>query len=105
MALTPDPDNEFEKKGVTFKIITPDMLTQVEDFMWKNFFPDEPVSRLNESMFNNGAFINLLCMHKNRDQGAKFLNILSHNTQFMNALYFCISQCPQHTTYFKSYYL
>ena len=48
MALTPDPDNEFEKQGVTFKVITPDMLTQVEDFMWKNFFPDEPVSRLNE---------------------------------------------------------
>ena len=45
MALTPDTDNEFEKKGVTFKIITPDMLPQVEDFMWKNFFPDEPVSR------------------------------------------------------------
>ena len=62
MALTPDPDNEFEKKGVTFKVITPDMLTQVEDFMWKNFFPDEPVSRLNESMFNKGAFKKLVTM-------------------------------------------
>ena len=61
MAQTPDSENEFEKKGVTFKIITPDMLPQVqyitvqyitpdmlpqvEEFMWKNFIPDEPVSR------------------------------------------------------------
>ena len=55
MALTPDPDNEFEKKGVTFKVITPDMLTQVEDFMWKNFFPDEPVSRYRMNRWGQGC--------------------------------------------------
>ena len=41
----PDPDNEFEKQGVTFKLITEEMYKDVQDFMWENFFPDEPVSR------------------------------------------------------------
>ena len=41
-----DPNNEFEKQGVQFKIITEEMSPQVADFMWKNFFPDEPISRL-----------------------------------------------------------
>ena len=40
-----DPNNEFEKQGVQFKIITEEMSPQVADFMWKNFFPDEPISR------------------------------------------------------------
>ena len=44
-ALEPDSDNEFEKMGVRFKIITEDMNPQVAEFMYKNFFPDEPVSR------------------------------------------------------------
>ena len=44
-ALEPDSDNEFEKMGVRFKIITEDMYPQVAEFMYKNFFPDEPVSR------------------------------------------------------------
>ena len=41
-----DSSYEFEKNGVQFKIITEDMYEQVADFMWANFFPDEPVSRL-----------------------------------------------------------
>ena len=40
-----DQENEFEKQGVTFKIITDDMAPQVTDFMWKNFFPNEPTNR------------------------------------------------------------
>ena len=40
-----DQENEFEKQGVTFKIITDDMALQVTDFMWKNFFPNESTSR------------------------------------------------------------
>ena len=38
-------ENEFEKQGVEFKIITEDMFEDVKTFMWENFFPDEPVSR------------------------------------------------------------
>ena len=45
MDLKPKPDNEFEKQGVTFKIITEDMFEDVKTFMWENFFPDEPISR------------------------------------------------------------
>ena len=45
MSLKAKPDNEFEKQGVTFKIITEDMFDDVKDFMWENFFPDEPISR------------------------------------------------------------
>ena len=45
MSLKAKPDNEFEKQGVTFKIITEDMFEDVKDFMWENFFPDEPISR------------------------------------------------------------
>ena len=44
-SVSPDPNNEFEKQGVQFKIITEEMSPQVADFMWKNFFPDEPISR------------------------------------------------------------
>ena len=44
-SVAPDPNNEFEKRGVNFKIITEVMAPQVADFMWKNFFPDEPISR------------------------------------------------------------
>ena len=44
-SVVPDPNNEFEKQGVQFKIITEEMYPQVADFMWKNFFPDEPISR------------------------------------------------------------
>ena len=45
MDLKPKPDNEFEKQGISFKIITEDMFDDVKDFMWENFFPDEPISR------------------------------------------------------------
>ena len=44
-SVVPDPNNEFEKQGVNFKIITEEMAAQVVEFMWKNFFPDEPISR------------------------------------------------------------
>lgn len=45
MSLHPQPDSEFERQGVTFKIITTDMYPQVADFMWTHFFPDEPIGR------------------------------------------------------------
>ena len=62
MSLDPEPDNEFERQGVSFKIITDDMFpqviakvlhltlslkhrAQVADFLWTHFFPDEPVGR------------------------------------------------------------
>ena len=45
MNFISDPNNEFEKQGVLFKIITEDMFEDVKTFMWENFFPDEPVSR------------------------------------------------------------
>ena len=38
-------ENIFEKQGIQFKIITEDMGLSVCDFMWENFFPDEPISR------------------------------------------------------------
>jgi hypothetical protein len=38
-------ENFFEKQGLQFKIITEDMIPSVCDFIWKNFFPDEPISR------------------------------------------------------------
>ena len=47
-SVVPDPNNEFEKQGVNFKIITEEMVPQVVEFMWKNFFPDEPISRYAE---------------------------------------------------------
>lgn len=47
-SVAPDPDNEFEKQGVKFKIITEEMAPKVVEFMWKNFFPDEPISRYAE---------------------------------------------------------
>ena len=45
MAVAPDKETEFEKMGIQFKVITEDMYPQVADFMWENFFPDEPVCR------------------------------------------------------------
>ena len=38
-------ENIFEKQGIQFKVITEDMIPSVCDFMWENFFPDEPISR------------------------------------------------------------
>ena len=38
-------ENEFERQGIQFKIITADMFPAVIAFMWTNFFPDEPISR------------------------------------------------------------
>ena len=37
-------ENEFEKKGIQFKVIEVDMIPDVVDFMWENFVPDEPLS-------------------------------------------------------------
>ena len=44
-AMAPEKETEFEKMGIQFKVITEDMYPQVADFMWENFFPDEPVCR------------------------------------------------------------
>ena len=33
MSLDPDPDNEFERQGVSFKIITVDMFPQVRAYL------------------------------------------------------------------------
>ena len=38
-------ENTFEKQGIQFKIITNDMYLAVLDFMWANFYPDEPINR------------------------------------------------------------
>jgi len=38
-------ENEFEKQGIQFKIIEPDMFEEVLDFMWEHFMPDEPIGR------------------------------------------------------------
>ena len=38
-------ENEFEKQGIEFKVITEEMFSDVVDFMWKNFYPDEPIFR------------------------------------------------------------
>ena len=38
-------ENEFEKLGIQFKIIEPDMFAEVLDFMWEHFMPDEPIGR------------------------------------------------------------
>eukprot|EP00092_Neocalanus_flemingeri_P035895 GFUD01039082.1.p1 GENE.GFUD01039082.1~~GFUD01039082.1.p1 ORF type:complete len:248 (+),score=49.66 GFUD01039082.1:47-745(+) len=38
-------ENIFEKQGIQFKIITNEMIPSVVDFMWENFFPDEPINR------------------------------------------------------------
>jgi hypothetical protein len=37
-------ENQFEEQGIQFKIITEDMMDSVCDFMWENFFPDEPIA-------------------------------------------------------------
>ena len=38
MSLDPDPDNEFERQGVSFKIITEDMFKQVTGVRLTNNF-------------------------------------------------------------------
>ena len=38
-------ENEFERQGITFKTITEDMFPTVVEFMWKHFFPEEPLNR------------------------------------------------------------
>jgi len=38
-------ENDYEKQGITFKIIPPEMIPDVCDFMWENFVPDEPLLR------------------------------------------------------------
>ena len=38
-------ENEFEKQGIQFKIIEPQMYEVVLDFMWEHFMPDEPIGR------------------------------------------------------------
>ena len=38
-------ENEFEKKGIEFRIITEDFIPLVVDFMWKHFYPNAPISR------------------------------------------------------------
>ena len=38
-------DNEFEKQGVKFKVITEDMFDAVIDFIHAHFTPDEPIQR------------------------------------------------------------
>ena len=35
----------FEKQGIEFKVITPEMYKDVMDFLWTHLFPAEPVSR------------------------------------------------------------
>ena len=31
--------------GVEFKVVTKDMADDIKNFLWENFFPDEPISR------------------------------------------------------------
>ena len=38
-------ENEYERQGITFKIIPPEMIPDVCDFMWEHFVPDEPLLR------------------------------------------------------------
>jgi len=38
-------DEEWKRKGVEFKVVTEDMAEDVKLFLWKHFFPDEPISR------------------------------------------------------------
>ena len=38
-------ETTFEKQEIQFKIIDEDLMDRVCDFMWKYFFPDEPVCR------------------------------------------------------------
>ena len=45
MALEQDSGDEFARLGVRFRLIAPDMMARVEDFMWANFFPNAPVAR------------------------------------------------------------
>ena len=37
--------SSFEEQGITFKVISPDMYGDVLDFLWENFFPEEPLLR------------------------------------------------------------
>ena len=36
-------ETTFEKQEIQFKIIDEDLMDRVCDFMWKYFFPDEPI--------------------------------------------------------------
>ena len=38
-------ENEFEKQGVKFKVITEDMYDAAIDFINEHFCPDEPIQR------------------------------------------------------------
>ena len=61
-------DNEFEEKGIEFKIISEDMFENVKTFMWENFFPDEPVSRYLPKQMQQGlislSFVKILRFSK-----------------------------------------
>ena len=35
----------FEEQGIQFKVISPEMYGDVLDFLWENFFPEEPLFR------------------------------------------------------------
>ena len=35
----------FEDQGIEFKVISPEMYGDVLDFLWDNFFPEEPLFR------------------------------------------------------------
>ena len=35
----------FEEQGIQFKVISPEMYGDVLDFLWDNFFPEEPLFR------------------------------------------------------------
>ena len=35
----------YEDQGIVFKVITPEMYDDVMDFLWANFFPEEPLMR------------------------------------------------------------
>ena len=37
--------NVFEDQGIQFKVISPEMYGDVLDFLWENFFPEEPLFR------------------------------------------------------------
>jgi len=45
MSALINKESEFEKQGVTFKIITADMYEAVKDFYWEHYVPAEPISR------------------------------------------------------------
>jgi len=38
-------NEEWSNQGIEFKVITKEMADDVKNFLWENFFPDEPISR------------------------------------------------------------